>query len=199
MTPTVGATTRQRILSAATERFATQGYVSTSVAQLQEDAGLAPGSGALYKHFRSKSALLEAVFDDYLQRLAAETDDVLASTPMDPAVALPRIAAAVRHSMRRDRNAIRMMLRDLDDRPDISERTWSVILTAVPARFAIWVARAREAGTIRADASDDDAVMLMAALMESSTLDALVARNFDSLLSTPFDDAWVRVALRALT
>jgi AcrR family transcriptional regulator len=39
--------------------FARQGYSATSVADIQQACGLSPGSGALYKHFPSKKALLQ--------------------------------------------------------------------------------------------------------------------------------------------
>ncbi|GAB4931234.1 hypothetical protein MAHJHV33_48350 [Mycobacterium avium subsp. hominissuis] len=39
---------------------AAKGYAATSVADIQRESGLAPGSGALYKHFGSKRELLEA-------------------------------------------------------------------------------------------------------------------------------------------
>lgn len=40
--------------------FGEQGYAATSVAQIEAAAGLSPGAGGLYAHFRSKDALLRA-------------------------------------------------------------------------------------------------------------------------------------------
>lgn len=40
--------------------FGEQGYSATSVAQIEAAAGLRPGAGGLYAHFRSKEALLRA-------------------------------------------------------------------------------------------------------------------------------------------
>lgn len=51
---------RDRLLSAALRLFAAKRYAATSVADIQRESGLAPGSGALYKHFGSKRELLEA-------------------------------------------------------------------------------------------------------------------------------------------
>ncbi len=51
---------RDRLLAAALKLFADKGYGATSVADIQRASGLAPGSGALYKHFASKRDLLEA-------------------------------------------------------------------------------------------------------------------------------------------
>jgi AcrR family transcriptional regulator len=53
--------TREVVLREARRLFAERGYEATSVADIQAAAGLAPGSGALYKHFPSKRALLDAV------------------------------------------------------------------------------------------------------------------------------------------
>ena len=67
--------TRERILSAALELFAHQGFDATSTAQIEQAAGLSPRSGALYKHFRSKEELWHAAVDslfELLQRTMAE-------------------------------------------------------------------------------------------------------------------------------
>ena len=63
--------TRERILSAALELFATQGFDATSTAQIEKAAGLSPRSGGLYKHFRSKEQLLEVALAQRLQEITA--------------------------------------------------------------------------------------------------------------------------------
>jgi len=52
---------RAALVEVAARLFAERGFEATSVAEIQAAAGLAPGSGALYKHFASKRALLDAV------------------------------------------------------------------------------------------------------------------------------------------
>lgn len=47
-------------MSEAMRLFGENGYAATSVAQIEEAAGLRPGAGGLYAHFRSKEALLRA-------------------------------------------------------------------------------------------------------------------------------------------
>ena len=49
---------RDRILVEALRLFGEQGYAGTSIAQIEQAAGLSPGSGALYRHFKSKDELL---------------------------------------------------------------------------------------------------------------------------------------------
>jgi AcrR family transcriptional regulator len=66
--------TRDRLVTEAMRLFGEQGYQATSVTQIEAAAGLAPGSGALYHHFKSKEALLEAGIDRQLDRRRAMHD-----------------------------------------------------------------------------------------------------------------------------
>jgi AcrR family transcriptional regulator len=56
---TKGERTRQAILDAAYGRIIEQGYAATSMRQIAERAGLAPGS--LYNHFASKGEIFSAI------------------------------------------------------------------------------------------------------------------------------------------
>src|SRR6185295_4891806 len=55
-----GEPTRDRIVTEAMRLFAEQGFLGTTVGEIEEAAGLAPRAGGLYKHFRSKDEVLEA-------------------------------------------------------------------------------------------------------------------------------------------
>jgi len=70
----VSTTTRDRLVSEAMRLFGEQGYKATSITQIEAAAGLAPGSGALYHHFKTKEALLEAGVDRQLDRRRAMHD-----------------------------------------------------------------------------------------------------------------------------
>ena len=67
-------TTRERLVTEAMRLFSTKGYEATSVSQIEAAAGLAAGSGALYRHFKSKDALLDAGIDRQLDRRHAMRD-----------------------------------------------------------------------------------------------------------------------------
>lgn len=54
--------------------FAERGFRGTSVAQIEQAAGLSPGSGGLYHHFDSKDAVLAAAVARHLSRLDALRD-----------------------------------------------------------------------------------------------------------------------------
>jgi AcrR family transcriptional regulator len=70
----VEATTKERLVTEAMRLFSQQGYRATSVNQIEKAAGLVPGCGALYNHFKSKQDLLAAVVDRQLDRRRAMHD-----------------------------------------------------------------------------------------------------------------------------
>jgi AcrR family transcriptional regulator len=67
---------RERVLGAAVDLFATQGYDRTSVAQVIERAGLT--KGGFYHHFASKDALLYEVYGDLISGQLERMDAILA-------------------------------------------------------------------------------------------------------------------------
>jgi AcrR family transcriptional regulator len=71
---TAPAPTRERLVIEAMRLFSAKGFDATSVSQIEAAAGLAPGSGALYHHFKSKEALLDAGIDRQLDRRRAMQD-----------------------------------------------------------------------------------------------------------------------------
>lgn len=66
--------TRERLVTEAMRLFSTHGYEATTVTQIETAAGLSGGSGALYRHFKSKDALLEAGISRQLDRRRAMAD-----------------------------------------------------------------------------------------------------------------------------
>jgi AcrR family transcriptional regulator len=70
----VATPTRERLVVEAMRLFSTKGFEATSVSQIEAAAGLAAGSGALYHHFKSKDALLDAGIDRQLDRRRAMSD-----------------------------------------------------------------------------------------------------------------------------
>ncbi|MDT4915050.1 MAG: hypothetical protein QOC66_4178 [Pseudonocardiales bacterium] len=66
---------RERVLDAAVELFAQQGYDGTSVTQVITRAGVA--KGGFYHHFASKEALLYEVYGDLIGRQLEGMDEIL--------------------------------------------------------------------------------------------------------------------------
>jgi AcrR family transcriptional regulator len=57
------------MVQSAMRLFAQKGYAATTVAEIEGDVGLRPGSGGLYRHFASKDELLLAAVSDYHLRV----------------------------------------------------------------------------------------------------------------------------------
>ncbi len=76
-TPAGGASTRELILAAAEDLFASQGYGATTIKQVAGKVGVQ--GPALYKHFASKRALfeevLERLFTPFLTLIQSATPD----------------------------------------------------------------------------------------------------------------------------
>jgi AcrR family transcriptional regulator len=108
---------RRRILAAAIQCFASKGYAATTIADIEQAAGLSVGAGGTYRHFESKRAILEAVVDAAVSvpddEIAPPSDDIEAT------------AHEMLDYMRAD--MMRIYFRDLDEFPDqrkrINERT----------------------------------------------------------------------------
>jgi AcrR family transcriptional regulator len=71
---TAATPTRERLVDEAMRLFSTNGFEATSVSQIEAAAGLSAGSGALYRHFKSKHALLDAGINRQLDRRRAMHD-----------------------------------------------------------------------------------------------------------------------------
>lgn len=92
------ARTRQRLLHAGLRLFAERGFDATTVGDIEAAVGLQPRRGALYKHFSSKQALLEAAVHAHLddaESVATQIDGLDLSTAVDanPTLVRPMIMA----------------------------------------------------------------------------------------------------------
>jgi AcrR family transcriptional regulator len=119
--------TRDRIVREAMRLFAQYGYAGTSVARIEAAAGLAAGSGGLYKHFASKrEVLVEGV-----SQLIGAGDELFAlldrpgsaaDGPAEPRQMLERIARAGLRRLEHERDFNRVLVRDLAGFPDLLAR-----------------------------------------------------------------------------
>jgi AcrR family transcriptional regulator len=86
VTPTTGRrrrdpARRERILTAAAELTARQGFHAIGMADIGAEAGIV-GSG-VYRHFENKDAILVALLDRAMARLQNGAADILAAAPDD--------------------------------------------------------------------------------------------------------------------
>jgi AcrR family transcriptional regulator len=116
-------TTRERILTEAMRLFGEQGYEPTTIAEIEAAAGLTPGSGGLYRHFRSKADVLAAGVLQQIRTVAdliATVDDPeqLRQRPLRDRLAILGEAGFRRLDAKRDLNRI-LHRRDLVAFPEL--------------------------------------------------------------------------------
>jgi len=190
---------RERYIAEAAQLFATRGYAATSVADIQLACGLTAGSGALYKHFRSKRELLAAVIDTHVTTMREASRSYAEQLPDELVDALRVTAQTVWAGMQRDHQALRVMLRDLDDFPDLLENMWTEVRTNVYDQFARWLRAEAELGSnIHVDDPDATAAVLLASLTYYPILNALIGHPPGDIDADRFTDAWVQHAAATL-
>ncbi|ACY23074.1 regulatory protein TetR [Gordonia bronchialis DSM 43247] len=154
--------TRDRLIDEAMRLFGEQGYRATSVAQIEAAAGLAPGSGGLYHHFRSKEMLLEAGIDRQLDRMNALHDirqifEGLTDLRSELTV-LGRYTLGV---IDEETQLLRIISSELRDRPRKLADTFAALINGSYAGMADWVMR-HATGVTREEAEAIAAVALNA-------------------------------------
>ncbi|MFE3878834.1 TetR family transcriptional regulator [Kitasatospora sp. NPDC059146] len=108
--------TREKVLTAAAEIFAAQGYESTTLNTVADRIGMT--KGALYGHFPSKASLARALIQESRSTWASLRTEY--DTPgTDPAAALEGVMVALADRLRSDLR-LRAALRLAADCPDLA-------------------------------------------------------------------------------
>jgi AcrR family transcriptional regulator len=145
-----------RVLEAARLEFAESGGDATLEA-IARRAGV--GIGTLYRHFPTRDALVEAAFLDVVEQSQAHAAELLESA--DPAAAL---AEFLREQLVQSATcrglAAEAMIMMLDDACSAGSSPCDALREA-GARL---LARAQDAGTVRADADIDDLIRMVNAI-----------------------------------
>lgn len=182
MTSARGLTARDRIVRAAMEAFATQGYEATSIADILSRAKV--NSGSLYFQFRSKEALLSAVLDAYLAGLWPMVMNPAFARTEDPIERVFAVLADYRE---------RLVQTDLTYTCPIGRLALEVgeripaARKRIAANFAKWAAAIEQclidAGPrIPAEVDRSAAATFVLSLMEGAVMQAKTARSL-----VPFD------------
>jgi AcrR family transcriptional regulator len=189
---------RHRLLAAALKLFADKGYAATSVADIQRASGLAPGSGALYKHFGSKRELLEAA-------VAHRIDSIVAAREEYDAGALGGVEPAVRtagrliwDNLKQGEDLLRVMLREPDELGDLDEKTWQVITDNAYQRFADELAATNRSGRTQIPDPEAAAAVAIGSLSYAATLQALTGRMPGDVDAERYFEAWVAQTVSVL-
>ena len=90
---------RAQILDVALNMFVADGFIGTTISEIERRVGFTAGTGSFYRHFVSKEELLHAVVDREVERCMAHIDAEWAALrmPDEPRAAL---TAAVKQMLR---------------------------------------------------------------------------------------------------
>jgi AcrR family transcriptional regulator len=110
---------KERILAAAADLVARNGYHAVSMADIGAAAGIT-GSG-IYRHFVSKSALLVALFDRVMDRLLDEEQEIVAEET-DLGEALRRLLARQVEFVVADHEVLVVYHREINNLPEEDRR-----------------------------------------------------------------------------
>ncbi len=193
------ASTRDRLLDAAIALFASQGYSSTSVADIQQACGLSPGSGALYKHFPSKKALLQEATRRHVEQMDAMRDEYDRTRASDAKSALRQGAEQIWASIDNNSQLLRVMFREPEALDDMIDELWSAVAANAYQRTARALSAAKDAGVSQVEDPEATSTVLVAALAYLPIVQILIRRNPGKLDADRFREAWLRLAEGAFT
>ncbi|UMB68548.1 TetR/AcrR family transcriptional regulator [Mycobacterium paraterrae] len=188
------ASTRERLLDAAMALFARQGYAATSIADIQQACGLSPGSGALYKHFASKKALLHEAARRQMQQMSAMRDDYNRTRPTDVQGALRAGAEQIWASIDNNSPLLRVMFREPEALGEMMEEVWSTVATTAYQRMGRALQAATDAGVAPIQDPQATATVLAAALAYLPIARLLIGHTPGNIDAEEFREAWLRLA-----
>lgn len=112
--------TRERILDAALDLIQRHGFGGTTVTGIEELAGLSPGSGSFYRHFRSKEEVFRAVLERELERAQRHRQDFERGPVTDPQEELTRRLLQQLAYLAQVRPLINLLAREHGRFPDLT-------------------------------------------------------------------------------
>ncbi len=189
--------TRERIVDEAMRLFSQRGYAATSIATIEEAAGLTPGAGGLYHHFKSKEAVLAAGIERQLERLGAlrRIREVLGSLG-DVRAELTLTARYFLAELDSESQLLRILASDVRNRPQVLSAAAEELVSSALADFAGWI-EAEAERSLRPEEAKAIAVFGLGSLLSSRLLHDVLG------IQVPVDDvtlvdAWVQMMVTAM-
>jgi TetR/AcrR family transcriptional regulator, fatty acid metabolism regulator protein len=138
---------RRQILEAAVRAFARKGYHACRVGEIAEEAGVA--YGLVYHYFGSKEEVLQTIFRDTWRQMLARIAELEAEN--EPASEQVRkVTAIVLRTWRRDRDLVRVLVREVTRSPEQLQQQINEIGHAYEALERI-IRRGQKTGEFRAE------------------------------------------------
>jgi AcrR family transcriptional regulator len=194
----MSTSTRDRIIDEAMHLFSEQGYAATSIAKIEAAAGLSPGAGGLYHHFKSKQDVLAAGIERNLGRLDALRDIQRVLAPLNDLKAeLMLTARFVLTELDSESELLRILAAEARSRPELLRSAVDELVNKTFDGFTSWIEARIQPSNDGRNASAIAAVGL-GALLSSRLLRDVIgipAQVDDEALI----DAWVALMMNALS
>jgi AcrR family transcriptional regulator len=160
-----GGGTSERLVNAGIRLFAENGFQGTTVGEIERVAGLTPRAGALYRHFPSKEAVLEAAFE----RHVAELDSLRSVMEMMPLgdlrAELTLLSRFGLQMLAKERDLRRIVITEGDRFPKLKRRFRERIVDRAYDEVTGFIRRKIEAGELPDGDAEALAVMLTGSLL----------------------------------
>lgn len=186
-------------MAEALKLFAAKGYAATSVADIQRASGLAPGSGALYKHFSSKRELLEAAVASRIDSIVTAREQFDAGRPGGVEQAVRTAGQLIWGNLKQSEDLLKVMLREPDELGDLDQKTWQVITNNAYQRFADELQASNQRRRTNIPDPEASAAVAIGALSYAATLQALTGRMPGNIDEERYFEAWVHQTVSLLT
>jgi AcrR family transcriptional regulator len=170
--------------------FSERGYDRTSVAEIERAAGLTPGAGGLFHHFRSKEEVLREGIARHLDRLEA-LRRIRGAVPDlgDLRAELTLFGRYLLSEMSEESELLRVLLTEARHRPELASAGVDQIVRATFQVFADWLtARARPKGDAEATAA-----VALGAIASYGAAAALLDRRTMDIDEDQFVATWVEM------
>ncbi|MBO2453718.1 TetR/AcrR family transcriptional regulator [Actinomadura barringtoniae] len=190
-TSTPPTPTRERIIDAAMRLFGENGYRGTSVAQIEKAAGLTPGAGGMYHHFRTKEAVLRAGIERHLSRLDALRDiRRLLGGLGDLHAELTMTARYILAELEGEEELLRIMVSEARSRPEIVEAAVEQLVNTTYGEFTGWL---RESAGVSEERAEAVASVGLGALMSFRILPSVLRVTAAGVDDETFVATWVEM------
>jgi TetR/AcrR family fatty acid metabolism transcriptional regulator len=140
---------RRQILDAAIRVFARQGFHSTRVSDIADEAGVA--YGLVYHYFESKEKVLNELFSERWSLLLAAIDEADRSADLTPRAKLEAVASFIIDSYRHDPELMKVIIVEVTRAANSFGRTHLPEIRRAYESIARIVAEGQEAGDFRRD------------------------------------------------
>jgi AcrR family transcriptional regulator len=194
----MSSTTRERIVDEAMRLFSENGYSGTSIAKIEAAAGLTPGAGGIYHHFKSKEALLAAGIERQLARLEALRDIRRVLGPLgDIKAELTLTARYILAELDSESEMLRILASAARNRPQLLTTAAEQLVSSTYTGFAAWIGERSKAPLTDEQATAIAAVGLGSLLSSRLLVDVLgiPAQVDDETLV----DTWVQMMTTVLS